>query len=697
MSRYKPLGPRDDVALEEGDDFFLGFRSRVQPAALPRGVAAYIENGRCDRGTFRPRKGTKALSTDLMLSNPAVVLDFTLPTAKTISSITRVTTTATVTTAAAHGWATGNVVAIEGATGGDGTYYNGDFAITVTGGSTFTYTMSGTPSGSAAGTLIAYKGLRIFETYDDLVRGSCVYATADNTEGIVLATTLAAYVYRAGEAIAEIAYPANETVAATDDCDLVQFLDKVYLFRGYQTAAALTLASLTRSGATATATATAHGLSSNTWVDVQGANEAEYNGIFQITVTGANTFTYAVTGTPASPATGTLTARPCKPALAWDRDLGNDFTVVPTGYHASGGTLRRMPAAGWAVEFTRRVILPYSRTEHILSDFGDASTYDAQYNELRILPGGVDWLVGILPFQELRYLVLYRKSVHQVEVGNTDAAPVAIKEVTRAFGCVARKTIVNCGDAILWLSDMGVTGVRIVPQLNVIPLALALSDAINDQIEGINWNHAGKAVAIFWNNRYYLAVPTDGATTNNTVLVFNFLNRSQDAPLGEWESVDTFRGDFDIQNFHVLDYGGQKRLHAGTTLGFLFLMEEREEDEWGNSASTVGSYPILGQVNLRDFQLGTRDRKRFTRVRLNSNCTAADSFTVNFVAKNPDADLTVHTYTAESTTDANAAIRVPRLKGAAGTVEISTTAGRPEIRSVALEGTTTDRPSNVRT
>jgi len=696
MSRYKPVGPRDDASLEEGDDDFLGFRSRVQPGALPRGVAAYIANGRCDRGTFRARKGAMALSTDLNLTAAPVVLDFTLPTAKAISTITRVTTTATVTTTAAHGLATGDTVAIEGATGGDAAYYNGDFLITVTGASTFTYSMTGTPGASAAGTLKAYKGARIFNNYDDLVRGSCVYATAQNIEGVVLAATTSAFVYRDGEAITQIAYPSGETVQGTDDCELVQFLDKVYLFRGAQTADPFTV-TIARSGATATATKIAHGLLANDWVTIEGATQAEYNGIFQIAVPTADTFTFTVTGSPVSPAAGTITARPCKPILSWDCDLSNDFVTVPTGYHPTGGTIIRMPAAGWGLEFTRRVIMPLSRTEHILSDFGDAASFDKQYAQLRIRPGGVDWLVGVQPFQELRYLVLYRKSVHQVQVSNTVAQPTAVKEVTRAFGCVARKTIENCGDAILWLSDMGVTGVRIVSELNVIPLTLVLSDTIDDLVQSINWSYAGKAVAKFWDNRYYLAVPTNGSTRNNTVFVFNFLNRSADAPLGEWESVDTYRGDFDIQNFHILDYEGQKRLHAGTSFGFLFLLEEREEDEWGTSAGSINSYPVLGELALRDFQLGTRERKRFTRIRVGSNCTAGDAFLVNFVAKNPDSDLTVHSYTAATTTDASAAIRVPRIKGQAGTVEITTTAGRPEIRSVALEGLTTDRPSKVRT
>lgn len=65
--------------------------------------------------------------------------------------------------------------------------------------------------------------------------------------------------------------------------------------------------SITRSGATATLTSTAaHGYSTGDYVTVSGAAQSEYNGIFQITVTSTVVFTYTVSGTPVTPATGTI-------------------------------------------------------------------------------------------------------------------------------------------------------------------------------------------------------------------------------------------------------------------------------------------------------------------------------------------------------------------------------------------------------
>lgn len=66
--------------------------------------------------------------------------------------------------------------------------------------------------------------------------------------------------------------------------------------------------SITRSGSTATVSHTAHGMSTDMYVVIRGADQQEYNGDHQITVTGVDAYTYTVSGTPDTPATGTITA-----------------------------------------------------------------------------------------------------------------------------------------------------------------------------------------------------------------------------------------------------------------------------------------------------------------------------------------------------------------------------------------------------
>lgn len=61
---------------------------------------------------------------------------------------------------------------------------------------------------------------------------------------------------------------------------------------------------ITRSASTATVSHTAHGLVTNDWVVIRGCDQPEYNGPHQITFISANSYSYTVSGSPASPATG---------------------------------------------------------------------------------------------------------------------------------------------------------------------------------------------------------------------------------------------------------------------------------------------------------------------------------------------------------------------------------------------------------
>jgi uncharacterized phage protein gp47/JayE len=75
------------------------------------------------------------------------------------------------------------------------------------------------------------------------------------------------------------------------------------------TANTLSVSSLTRSGSTVTATTTSpHKLGSTQSVVMAGAVETGYNGTYSITVISETEFTYTISTTPTTPATGTITA-----------------------------------------------------------------------------------------------------------------------------------------------------------------------------------------------------------------------------------------------------------------------------------------------------------------------------------------------------------------------------------------------------
>jgi len=69
------------------------------------------------------------------------------------------------------------------------------------------------------------------------------------------------------------------------------------------------VATLTRSGNTVSVvTSSDHSISTGMEIAISGANEVDYNGSFTVTVTATDKFTYTISTTPATPATGTIFA-----------------------------------------------------------------------------------------------------------------------------------------------------------------------------------------------------------------------------------------------------------------------------------------------------------------------------------------------------------------------------------------------------
>jgi hypothetical protein len=100
---------------------------------------------------------------------------------------------------------------------------------------------------------------------------------------------------------------------------------------------AKTVSALTRSGTTATATATSHGFSVGDWVLIQGSNLPNYNGPFQVVTTAdANTFTYTMEADPGASSAGSITAIKGVGSSIWGDGSGGTVGALPTAF---GGVL----------------------------------------------------------------------------------------------------------------------------------------------------------------------------------------------------------------------------------------------------------------------------------------------------------------------------------------------------------------------
>lgn len=96
---------------------------------------------------------------------------------------------------------------------------------------------------------------------------------------------------------------------------------------------------ISNSGTTATVTHTSHGLATNDKVQIKGASLAANNGVWSITVTGTNAYTYTMGSSPGSSPTGTIKATFV--ALYGLTDSNGDISTSRV-YSAA------QPVAGWA-------------------------------------------------------------------------------------------------------------------------------------------------------------------------------------------------------------------------------------------------------------------------------------------------------------------------------------------------------------
>jgi hypothetical protein len=343
-----------------------------------------------------------------------------------------------------------------------------------------------------------------------------------------------------------------------------------------------------------------------------------------------------------------------------------------------------MPNSSHGTFFQNRLFLPRiasSDTEFIVSDILDTDTYDAGLNQFKLLDGTADSLIGFAPFQEDKMVILMKKSLHVMNNLSGSLSDVTAYEITRTVGCEARKTIVTIGDNIFFLSRSGVYSLQDGFEHKLRGNSEPLSKPIDDQIQEINWASASDSTAIFFNNRYYVAVPVGTSTVNNRVFVFNLL-------LNQWESTDIYPTSVEIADFHIAQYAGEERLFTVGFTGQLSLMEELEVDEYGTLGDTLtSSSDIEARITTRAYTMSDSGVKRFQRANIDAQMNDGDTVAITAITVEPASTSLVQTDTNTSGGTVDRLIR-PSLKTKRGysvQLQIDTT-GRPNIRSATVEG-----------
>ena len=371
-----------------------------------------------------------------------------------------------------------------------------------------------------------------------------------------------------------------------------------------------------------------------------------------------------------------------------------------------------MPAPPYAVYHQRRLIMPFKFSvdastdsftsrgildEIIASDILDTDTYDQVFAQYRFNAGEADFNVALHSFSEDNLIVFNRNSIHLV-TNTTSLQSASTKLLTNEVGCVARQSIQQVGNQVIFLSDNGVYSTQFFDEYNLRGTETPLSEPINVTIQRINKAHQDKSVAVYFDNRYFLAVPLDTSTKNNAIIIYNFLNK-------QWESIDKVNdSDFNISNLLVVGEGTGRGVYAVNDIGGVQKLNERVDGVdrvITQVGGTEANIDVNGSLTTRQYTLQSLDRKRWKsfEMHIESSASASSDFTLSGETENPDSILTLgrlsdakYNGTAlEAAEDVSIRGRIGNNRGYGIQLTINNTSGRPKIRAIKVHGSTASR------
>ena len=639
MPRYSSNGPNDVQIIDDADMGFTKLNMRMRADQLPAGTLARSENGRLDvDGSWQPRKAIDVFGPILATGN-ALQLPFDLDDAGTPPALSD------------------DVAGIYGAALFSNPYSEGDDYIVLAGSNKAVFVKVST----GVSTDVAYPGT-------EGVTAECEVLHAFNY----------VFIFRDGE----VAFQwAASSASITGSFSLVS--NGAYTQpKIFQSSANTSI-----SNGVATITETAHGLAIGDKIIITETNDTSivapgFN--YVLTVPTANTFTIRL-------------------------DVGNhtNKSFVFTKGVTIGLGYSHMPAPPWAIYQSRRLWMPYKWTmagtsgtptitsrnvldELIASDILDQNTYDTIQDQFVVASGSADYIVGLKAFADDAIIVFCRNSIHLVQ-GTVDSSSAQVKELTREVGCIARRSIVTVGNSVLFLSDNGVYSLDFGDLYNLRGASLPLSEAISPVIKRINGSYASKAAAVFHDNRYYIALPLDSATTNSSILVYNFLNSS-------WESIDSVNDDavtaFDAKWLIEAGASEVNRLFYVSASGAIH--EAEALDSYSDTLALEVAQPetqheVPSEVALRGYTYGAIDKKSWNNVEIHvESSTIASNASLSLEIVNPDDSVQLESIsemlgaTLAANEDATLRTRTGNYRGYSGQLVFTPSAGRPKLRAVRI-------------
>lgn len=469
------------------------------------------------------------------------------------------------------------------------------------------------------------------------IYGSGTYLDSNGQEVFIFVVTDGLYTYNPSTDVwsVKINFPVGQTITTQDGCDVVHAIDRVFITRGF-------------------------------------------------------------------------TKRP----LMWD--MATTITAMPA--IGAGGAGAQFPNCNGLIYYSNRLAamgadhsytLPSARSRDMvsISNFLEWVNWDT-VDSMTFNSGANDEIIAVSPWTTNEALVFMRNSifyasfgVSRYTTGESLSTDSYVRTLVTDIGCMAKRSVVQANGGIMFLSDNGVyflqpSQVGSNDAMRLMTIADPISSPIDDIIQRINRAYAHRAVATYWNNRYYLAVPLDSSTDNNVILVYNFI-------LKNWESVDTYPSGFDVQNFLIAKKNSQRRMYAVDTDQGVFLMEDLEYDEYGASTGTpvlpfyipatlsaaaFTPNPIQSILKTRRYSFNDVGDKRFSTIESEMVSAAGGAITTYAEVANPDSTILIDTFGFSTEEDSRRSVPVRKI-GTGLQVVYNSLNLRPSIRSTFVYAT----------
>jgi hypothetical protein len=255
-------------------------------------------------------------------------------------------------------------------------------------------------------------------------------------------------------------------------------------------------------------------------------------------------------------------------------------------------------------------------------------------------------------------------------------SPVSkLQLLTDEVGCVARKSVVTAGQFVYFLSDSGVYRLDTQLDLKLRGDTKPLSDAIADQFDGITGEAAEKAIGRWFNNRYWLSVPTGAIDDPYNLFIYSALNQA-------WESKDIYN--FPIEDLLISQYAKEQRLFAASRNGRLFLLDELEMGDQGETGTNLTS--VAASMRSRRYSFNDLRSKRFFRALGDVVIPHQSSLLMRAVTVNPDKTIDILSQANNSGEDEDYTLK-GSIRAMANYCELvmESTAGRPSFRAISVE------------